>query len=77
MGSECSHHCITLAPERRTDRNSEKLFSVIPVPAIPVDKLRSIVDALGYYSNGSNFSYRVYLKVKERENWRGGEGGSI
>ena len=40
-----------------------------------MDKLRSIVDALGYYSNGSNFSYRVYLKVEERENWRGGEGG--
>ena len=39
-----------------------------PVPAFPVDKLRSIVDALGYYSNGSNFSYRVYLKVEEREN---------
>ena len=40
-----------------------------------MDKLRSIVDALGYYSNGSNFSYRVYLKVEERENWRGGGGG--
>ena len=40
-----------------------------------MDKLRSIVDALGYYSNGSNFSYRVYLKVEERENWRGGRGG--
>lgn len=45
------------------------------MPAFPVDKLRSIVDALGYYSNGSNFSYRVYLKVEERENYWGGEGG--
>lgn len=42
-----------------------------------MDKLRSIVDALGYYSNGSNFSYRVYLKVEERENWRGGGGGGV
>ena len=42
-----------------------------------MDKLRSIVDALGYYSNGSNFSYRVYLKVEERENWRGGGGGGL
>lgn len=39
-----------------------------PVPDFPVDKLRSIVDPLGYYSNGSNLSYRVYLKVEEREN---------
>lgn len=35
------------------------------MPAFPVDKSRSIVDAFGYYSNGSNFSYRVYLKVEE------------